>query len=265
MIERVLLGLLLAGLLSSGAYFARALSISGAIAAAFLGTIVLGAGGWTPAVLLVLFFLSSSAFTHLSRVIKPDFDGQFAKGGRRDARQVLANGALPAVFSILLFADPESIALIGIVGSLAAATADTWATEWGVLARRPPRRITDWTVVPAGSSGGITALGTLGSILGALLIGAAAALLERSPQYIIVAIFSGALGSAFDSVLGATVQAQHRCSSCGKLTEQHPIHKACGMETAYADGIAWIDNDVVNLLANAFGALVALLWITGSH
>jgi uncharacterized protein (TIGR00297 family) len=260
-IERTLLGLMFAVTLSLLAYRVQTLSVSGAFTAAVIGTIVVAAGGWTPAVLLVLFFLSSSAFTRLSRFIRPEVQDSFAKGGRRDARQVLANGALPAAFSIMILLVPEENWLVGVVGSLAAATADTWATEWGVLARRLPRRITDWKQVPSGTSGGITALGTTGSLMGALVIGTAAGLMTGLTLLITIALLSGALGSVFDSVLGATVQVHYRCSSCGVQTEQHPTHEACGEETTYEGGLSWLDNDVVNLFANAFGALLAILGV----
>jgi uncharacterized protein (TIGR00297 family) len=259
-IERTILGVLLAALLSVVAFRARALTSNGAVTAVIIGAIVLGLGGWTPAVLLVLFFLSSNLFTRLSKISRPETQGHFAKGGRRDARQVLANGSIAAIFSLLMLVNPEGDWLLGVVGALAAAAADTWATEWGVVATRQPRRITDWKQVPVGTSGGITLLGTFGSLVGALSIGATASLMERSPQFIFVALLSGVLGSAFDSLLGSTLQVQYQCPSCGKQTEQHPIHVICGTETGYFSGISWLDNDFVNLLANLSGALLALLW-----
>lgn len=259
---RIILGLAFAVALSSAGYGLRALSRSGAFAAVVIGTVVLGAGGWTPAILLVLFFASSSLFSRLSSRVRPDVHAAFAKSSRRDARQVLANGALPACFSILIAAFPGAGWLTGVVGSLAAATADTWATEWGVLARRPPRRITDWKLVPAGTSGGVTPVGTLGSIFGALGIGAAAYLLEGSSRLLLAGLLAGLLGSAFDSVLGATVQVQYICSTCGKQTEQHPNHGTCGTQTSYSSGMRWVDNDVVNLAANLFGAVSALIWMS---
>jgi uncharacterized protein (TIGR00297 family) len=260
MIEWTVLGILLAGLLSALAYRTGALSKSGALAAAGIGTIVLGVGGWSPALLLVFFFISSSLFTRLSRVLKPERQTLFAKSGRRDASQVLANGTLPAIFALLLVFASGVDWMVAIVGALASATADTWATEWGVLAKREPRRITDWEFVPAGTSGGITPLGTLASLLGSLMIGVVAGLLQGEARYILVAMFSGLLGAALDSVLGATIQAQYRCTVCGVHTEQHPLHSQCGTETRYHSGLRWVNNDVVNLTANTFGALLALIW-----
>lgn len=261
MIERALLGFLLATVLSAGAYRLQMLSLGGALVAASIGTIVLAAGGWTAAILLVLFFVSSSLFTRAAQWIRPDRQASFAKGGRRDASQVLSNGALPAVFAALTWPYPGTNWLLLIVGALAAATADTWATEWGVLTRRQPRRITDWELVPAGTSGGITPLGTLGSAIGALVIAVAASLLEGSADYFFVGVIGGVFGSALDSVLGATIQVQYHCPGCDEQTEQHPAHRVCGTQTTFLRGITWVDNDVVNLIANGSGALIALLWM----
>lgn len=259
MIGRAILGFALAVMISAAAMRTKALTESGAAASVLVGTLVITLGGWTPALLLVLFFLSGSLLSRISSLRNPEVGASFAKGGRRDARQVLANGVLPAFFSLLITAAPGLDGLAGVLGSLAAATADTWATELGVLSVRPPRRITDWRVVPAGTSGGITLLGTVASLAGALLIGAAASLLRGSIDLLPVAALSGGMGSALDSVLGATLQARYFCSSCGMHTEQHPIHAICGGQTSFSGGVRWLDNDVVNLLANASGAIIALV------
>ncbi len=84
--------------------------------------------------------------------------------------------------------------------------------------------------------------------------------MSGSSEFMLVGLSGGVFGSALDSVLGATVQVQYFCSTCEKVTEQHPVHATCGTQTDYHSGIGWIDNDVVNLLANAFGALITLMW-----
>jgi uncharacterized membrane protein len=59
------LGLLFAAAISYAAYRVHSLSRSGALAAAALGLIVFGLGGFAWAVLLVAFFVSSSALSRL--------------------------------------------------------------------------------------------------------------------------------------------------------------------------------------------------------
>src|SRR5205823_13504698 len=115
--------------------------------------------------------------------------------------------------------------LPALVGALATVNADTWATEVGMLSRRPPRLVTTLRRVPAGPSGGVTPLGTLAGLLGAGLVGAGAALRApslapgrsgRSGRFGILgrAIVAGVSGSLGDSLLGATLQAPYRCPAC---------------------------------------------------
>src|SRR5206468_12197817 len=85
------------------------------------------------------------------------------RGPRRTARQVVANGGVAAVAAVL-GSWPAAAAAI------AAAAADTWATEIGAFSPLPPRLITSGRRVTRGTSGGITVLGTLGRVAGAALI-----------------------------------------------------------------------------------------------
>src|SRR5205085_9892042 len=99
----------------------------------------------------------------------------------------------------------------GYVGALATATADTWATELGVLSPQQPRLITTGKHVAPGTSGGITLLGTTAAALGAFALGLVFWLLQRCQRSLIAlpltALVSGLAGSIVDSLLGATVQA----------------------------------------------------------
>ena len=58
------------------------------------------------------------------------------------------------------------------LGALAASAADTWATEIGSLATRPPRSILTLRPVPAGTSGGVNLLGMLAMVAGATFVAA---------------------------------------------------------------------------------------------
>jgi len=89
---QVLLGLILAVMISLLAYFAGALSVSGAVAAAVLGAVVFGLGGIPWAIVLLAFFISSSGLSRLSGKRKTALNEKYSKSSRRDAAQVLANG-----------------------------------------------------------------------------------------------------------------------------------------------------------------------------
>ena len=148
-------------------------------------------------------------------------------------------------------------------GAMAAVNADTWATELGVLSPRPPRLITTGRPVEVGTSGGVTALGTAASLGGALIIGLCGGLSllilgqgwASGTVLLLAATAGGLAGSAFDSLLGATVQAIYWCDTCEKETERR-VHR-CGTQTRLVRGWHWLGNDLVNFIASAVGALVA--------
>jgi len=270
---------LVAGAIGFAGYRARALTWDGALAAGLIGGTVFGFGGWIPAILLVVFFGSSSALSFVGRrnVRKQSAEETFDKGGKRDAAQVLANGGVPAIAALLagvLGAPAASLMFGAFVGALAEATADTWATEIGVLSSTQPRLVTTGKQVEAGTSGGLTALGSGAGVLGAAIIGAVAVCLLLVPQLhlragdsvpaawpiFLAGLVGGTAGMLADSLLGATLQASYFCPQCNKPTESR-IHR-CGTSTRLVRGLTWITNDVVNLTGTLVGALAGLVVVT---
>jgi uncharacterized protein (TIGR00297 family) len=250
-------GFILAVAVTVGAYAFGSLSRSGVVAAMVVGTLTFGCGGPLPGALLLLFFISSSALSRVGGAQKRRVAAAFAKGGRRDHGQVLANGGLAAVLSIGFGLTGDFIWLAGLTGALAAVNADTWATELGVLARQAPRLITSGMRVEPGTSGAVSVLGLAAALGGALLISIPAAVAERAPVLALAATAGGLAGSLIDSLLGATVQAIYTCPACAKETERHPLH-SCGTPTVPLRGWRWLDNDGVNFSASLVGALVTL-------
>ena len=257
---QLLLGFLLAILIAYLAYKARSLNQSGAIAAAFTGTIIFGIGGWQWAILLLTFFITSSVLSRAFKKRKQGLDEKFSKGHERDAGQVFGNGGVATFFAALHFFFPESsLPWVGFAAALAAVNADTWATELGVLNPNPPRMITDLRkIVEKGTSGGISLIGTLASLTGSALIAFLASLLTDNWFLFPLITLSGLAGSLFDSFLGGTVQAMYYCPTDKKETEKHPLH-TCGTPTVHTRGWQWLDNDRVNFACGAAGTLVALL------
>jgi uncharacterized protein (TIGR00297 family) len=228
------------------------LTVDGAVAAAIVGCIVFARGGLPAAGALLAFFGSSTALSRLGEAHKQSGPLAQAKGGRRDVWQVLANGGVAAL-SIGL---GRRWAGGGFVGALAAAAADTWATELGLLSKRQPRLITTLRPVAAGTSGGITPEGLAASVGGALLVGSTWTILGGGRQGVPIALVAGLGGSLVDSLLGATLQALYRCPACRTLTEG-PVHRPCGEPTQRVHGHAWVTNDTVNALATLAGATMA--------
>jgi uncharacterized membrane protein len=114
-------------------------------------------------------------------------------------------------------------------------------------------------VVEVGTSGGVSLLGTAVSLAGGLLIGLAPALWGqplRPLPALLMGGLAGLIGSAADSLLGATVQRIYYCDTCQKETERR--RHRCGTLTRPLRGWSWLNNDLVNLLSSAVGGLAAL-------
>ena len=260
----LLLGLLLGAAIGLLAWRLGALNRSGALAAAASGGLIFGLGGLPWAVLLLGFFISSSALSRAFAGRKAGLSEKFAKGSRRDWGQVLANGGLGALLAVAKVALPaQDWVWFAFVGAMAAVNADTWATELGVLSRSAPRLLTTGKSVERGISGGVTLLGYLAVSAGALLIGVLAALFSPARGagiQVASALAGGLVGSSFDSLLGATVQAIYYCPNCRKETERHPLH-TCGTGTYRLRGWPWLNNDLVNFACSAVGAVTSvILW-----
>lgn len=258
----------------------RWLTAGGAAAAVGVGAAVLAGAGAAGLALLLAFFVSASLLTRLGGPEKPaagpehgpsagvepgpgaDRAGGAAAGrGRgpaagsgRTAAQVLANGGPAAAAALIGLAGRPGAGQVALLGALAAATADTWATEIGTFVRGETRRITTWAPVPPGSSGGVSRAGTLGGLAGAALLGLAAGLLGMDVGLpwleaafptlaaglpgggagpagaTALALAAGGTGMMTDSLLGATVERRVRR----------------------------VDNDVVNFAGATVGALAAL-------
>ncbi len=263
---QLLYGSLLAIVVAFAAYRAHSLSRSGAMTASLIGTIIFGLGGWQWAVLLLIFFVSSSLLSRLFSKRKSKLNEKFDKGSQRDAGQVLANGGIAALFAGLHFFLPSALwPWLAFTASLAAVNADTWATELGVLDPKLPRLITTRQQVEQGTSGGISLGGTLSALAGAGLVAACAQLVKPMPGYLLIfslTTLAGLLGAMFDSFLGATIQAIYTCPTCNKETERHPFH-SCGTATTLLRGFTWLNNDLVNLGCALTGGVLGfgILWI----
>ena len=225
----------------------RWLTRDGLIAACAVGAGTTWGLGWGGLALLAAFFVSGSVLTQLAE----------RQGPRRSARQVLANGGVAAVAA--LFGGWTAAS-----GALAAAAADTWATEIGAFSPFPPRLITSGRRVTRGTSGGITALGTLGGVAGALTVAwLAHGLAPRGAAPGLAALTgAGVTGMLADSLLGATLQGKYQCPACDARFER--ANTVCHEPVRLTGGWGWLDNDGVNLAATVCGAAVAAV-LQGSH
>lgn len=259
-IQTIATAFLVSVLLTGVAFWRRWLDRSGVAAALVVGTLTLGFGGWAWAILLGLFFISSSLLSRFKAGEKLATSAEkFDKGSRRDWGQVLANGGIGSLVAVLSGIVPIAGWYPFFVGVMATVTADTWATEIGTLAQRSPRLITNGRKVERGTSGGITPLGTGATFMGGLLIGLVAGLLTDAAWWrlALAGAAGGLAGSLTDSVLGATVQAIYFSDARAKETEQR-LEKD-GTPNRLLRGWRWLSNDWVNALSSLVGGAVAWL------
>lgn len=273
---RLALGLLLSICIGTLARRRGSLAPSGVWGAIITGTLIFGFGGWGAGLLLIAFFVSSSLLSHFKRrdARKQRAAQAFDKGSQRDLWQALANAGAATGLAVLggiaaMRNDALTAAVLfaGMAGALAAANADTWATELGVLSKTPPRLITNLrkSVAP-GTSGGITGAGTLAAFAGASLIAALhcmftllgwnAVAAPTNPALLIAVALGGVAGALFDSLLGATVQAMYFSEQQMKETEK-PREKD-GSSNKPLRGWRWLTNDWVNGISTLFGATIVM-------
>ncbi len=256
---RGIIGFVLASAIAFGARRSRSLSTSGALAAACMGTLCMAAGtGW--GVLLIAYFLAASLLSRYGKREKEHLTGGvLAKTGARDARQVFANGGVYTACLMIAPLCPATLVPVlhaAALGALAASSADTWATEIGTLHGGTPRALFTLRPVSPGTSGGVSAAGSLAMLAGAAFVALVARALVVPVAYG-VACVAGVAGAVADSMLGATTQERRWCPTCATLTEQR-VHE-CGTPTDLTGGHSWMDNDTVNFMATVVGAAVAAI------
>ena len=176
----------------------------------------------------VIFLVLSLLATKYSKSYKRSL-GEYE--GRRSSKNVISNGIV--AFMMAAFGGYYLPFVGGFIGAIATATADTLASEIGIL--QQPRLITTFQKVDPGTDGAVSVLGTAVGMLGALIIGISAfflGIVENPLSAIVVSVISGTVGCFMDSFLGATFE------RANMLTNEH-----------------------VNLIATISGAIVGILLI----
>lgn len=235
----ILVGLILAAAFSLVAFMLRRLTLDGMFAAIVIGVIVLGYGGWPAASVLLLFFISSAVLSGGGEV-NSEAAGSSA---RRSGHQVWANGFWLVTTLMLAVVWNNPLYIVGMLGALATATADTWGTEIGMKFSNTGYLVTNFKKVSAGTDGGVSLQGTLASVMGSAAIAAASIYLFSLNLEVFISIFvAGFLGSVADSYFGAIFQRAN--SSVALPLFQNTVR---------------IDNNMVNGISTGIGALLAII------
>lgn len=246
--------------IAAAAWRHGSLRLSGAIAATVVGTLALRAG-WSWGGFLIFWFAWATLGSRLGRARKDARTaGVVAKGAQRDASQVVANGGVFALAAAMVVTTGDAASNTALWGAaaLAAAGADTMATEIGTWVGRPPRSVGTWREVPTGTSGAVSVAGSAAMFGSALVLTAVAVAFGLVPaaRWWVVAL-AAVFGAVVDTVVGALAQEQRWCPSCATATEQWQHN--CGTDTRHRAGWRWLGNDAVNLVCTASAA--ALAWL----
>ena len=251
-------------LISLWAYRRKRLTLSGSLSAFMLGLITLWFGHWTFFPLMMMFFLSSVFIRRVIEVLFPTahhrLNTDHKKHEARTYVQVLANGGMLGILSLLYYFDPQDAFIYGAALSMAAANADTWASEIGILSSSTPRSLWRHQAMPSGISGGVTALGLWASLAGSLFISSFAMLYffvrdGWSWAWLVLSglmIGVGFLGSIIDSLLGEFLQAKY-------ITLKNDIIEVATSTTdQLISGLRWMDNNLVNFFSNVIAVIIML-------
>jgi uncharacterized membrane protein len=303
-LTRCLLGAVVAFGLAYHGYLKNSLSISGAISAFFVGFIAL-ASSYRCGIILIVFYYSGSKFTKLKEKEKAKLEHNYAVCGQRTASQVLANSLLGTAVAVLLLVYCEEDGNISFahyrflptkyivvlkyivvprfnfsaylwslyVAHYATATADTWASEVGILSTTKPRLITSFFTkqVPPGTNGAMSLLGTVASAAGGCCIGLLFWLMsftnpdqdidQKQYPMVVFASICGLLGSIFDSLLGATLQATYYDTErkCIVRTKSEII-QAFEKDVITVSGMDILSNEAVNFVSIAM-TMILSIWL----
>jgi uncharacterized protein (TIGR00297 family) len=217
---------------ATGGWLLRTVRLSGMLAGWAIGVAVfasLGAPGWG---LLFLTFLTATVTSRLGLKKKALLGIAEERGGRRGGGNAFANTGLAAIAAVAAASTPfREASRVAFVAALATGGGDTVASEigkaWGGRTYLP----TTLSAVRPGTPGAVSFEGTAAGILGALALAACGALLGLIPAWTVWAVVAGAIaGSAVESALSATLESARI-----------------------------VNNDVLNFVNTATGAIVALV------
>ncbi len=205
----ILIALVLSSTVAFIAFLLNWITLDAIKSIIILGTIVLGFSGWYTALAVILFFVSGSLLARRNMAYRESkvftFVPVYRDYGRRDGYQVWANGFWLAIFCMAWFLTGIPGFYIAAFTVIAAAAADTWATEVGthkpgntfnILTRKP---------VDPGEDGGISLKGSLAAVAAAASVSLMLVLSDEIiPGNAIFLVFLfGFLSCFIDSLLGA--------------------------------------------------------------
>lgn len=212
------------------ARWVRGVSVSGAVAGAFVCFTLYAAAGPAAFAALVSVFVVTWIATRYGYSRKRALGTAEHREGRT-ASQVLANLLTATLFAAASALTGRPFFLVASSAALSEAAADTVSSEIGQLRNKGVHLITTWESVPAGTDGGVSATGTLVGIAAAMIVSSVCLLAHLVPfRWAVFSLVAGVLGMIIDSYLGALLERRK-----------------------------WLNNNWVNFLSTMAAAAIALL------
>ena len=184
------------------AYRLKTADIPGLFSAALVGILLIVFAGISWFLIMLSFFILGALTTRYKMDYKRSLHVEEEHGGVRGYINVFANG-LVSVCAAIGFGVTQHPAFVAIyLGSVATAAADTVAGEIGVCSGKP-LLITTLQPVPEGTNGGISVVGEIAGLFGAVFIAACGVLLGVADLSIfLAAVIGGFIGTNLDSLIG---------------------------------------------------------------
>ncbi len=166
-------------------------------------------------ILMLIFAISAYIATKYKLQEKIKVKLQEGKRGERHASNVIYAASIGVVIALINLSKFHNIPYFELFGvSFASVNADTFASEIGIFDKNV-YLITNFKKIVPGINGGISKLGELSAVFGALIIGISYSLLNFHTftlYPILIVTVLGFIGCQIDSVLGALFENKNKMS-----------------------------------------------------
>ncbi len=170
----------------------------GVVLAFIMGTLIWVFGGLSYLALMLSFLFLGVIATRYEHDVKRDM-GIYEH--ERGWENVLSNGLVPTLLAVF----SSTLGPVPFIASLAATTSDTFASEIGVLEKGKPVSLLNLSEVKPGTSGAVSVMGTVASMVGATMMGVIALFLfsaDVNPMVVLLVGIAGFAGSFVDTLFG---------------------------------------------------------------